>query len=1226
MKKLAVLICCIILTLVSTGLIAAADPLGFTVHTDGASGIRFFDQNKRLIPSGEQVLFVYEGWTIQTSEDSLELSLPQGAMRIGSDSLISIDSLSENSVSVFVLRGQVRAVSTTDAVPIELTTKESVYELSEGDYLLFKGAEERFYSSTGTASVSTSTGRSVAIAPLESSLLSAGELGVEQTETDELDPLKEALPIKHLVRPEVVVATESVEQPPVTEPEAPSDAEAPEVKPEPEVIIAEVEPEEEPQLIIEVEPEPQEVIEVAKEPLVEEQEMEVPTEAQQTEELPERIELAIEEDPVDTTSQEIELSEIDEGRKGATYSLSAQAGVMHPLDSSGSDVPYNSLALYPSVKGSWYDLGLRVFFAYRDDPFDMSNWYTPRGDLLWDFGGGAAFSFALIDDIATDVLSLVDHLYIGGKEDAFRLLIDSKTPLDFGTGMLLKDQLVSIDDPYLHRTGFSHTLDTPYYSHEILIDDISYARLYGLRLGFRPLARSYPFTIALSSIADIDLMPTRIVTTPTVDFTFPIISETEQSALELSLGASALMLFSFDPSDPFTAFDASWDAGGPQNFLASARLDGRAGSVSYGLEGNYWEGYIQPNLFGEDWQWRRGEYLELFDDYLTDANEQYASFGAHIGYQTESFGTELSYRIPTTTGLAGLDPSSDRLALSLSFSSGPFSLQAGIASSGMISSLADSSYSLFDTDTMLYGSFEYDSKLLALKASYSNVAVYDGSYVKTTGVTIPVLSLGATLHLFDSAREGSISSALPQAEPQEKSDGTGFYLDTSISTMEAIGSTVYSGPYTGGYLLPGYRFADGHIQLRFGIQTIENPFDTNSWYYEAGNSPWAISEVFGSTDFYALRMTVIDLLSFIDEVSLGSKNSPLWISVDPYESLTLGRGMLIDGLDTSIDLPFIYRTGFQTVLDTSLLDMQLLVNDLSNPQLLAARLGLEPLKSYPFEIGLSSILDLRFVTSAEAGGSATRMLFVPGVDLTLPVSRADTHDLSVFGEVDLLTVIDENGFNLDSFSSAGSLYNYLATGGLSFTSGSFDSQASLSYSHGYLRRGLFGTDYSWRRSEIGELFDDYLTDKDESLWQFSVSLGFHEGAFAIDAFFNLDFASDFSIPWSLASASQSPDQLGISISYELNELSLRAGFTQRGLSYMIRPGNSFDLFDPSTQIYLESELTVGDLKLKTRVGSAAEYDPDYADVSSVYLSGNDDRLTGSQIIPVYQIGATFGLF
>ncbi len=1224
-KCCKVLLALLIAICTGSGLFAAneSNTLQFKLFPENPDDIKIFDSQGILFRDSAAISTIDNGWIIQTRDYSAELTLPLGAIRLGPHTLIAIDSLRPEEIAVFLLRGRVRVVSDTNIATLKLSTPTSSYTFQEGDFVLISENGDSFYVNEGSVKAHNNISKEDYTLTADHVLTTLGAKGtVSASDTELQKTISSSLPIDHYNRTILLAETPEPAEQTVTQ----------------DMIAEETTPVE-PEPVITIEETPQ-VSSAADEPIT--IAAEEPENTAKEVELADTIELILPEtvnttpvasaadSAVESTAEPVDVVEdlsspIKEPKEQILEAgIDVGVGLMHKF--LGTEMPYIVSTVYPRFRWNDLDLGFRLSIAFNGNPLDLSNWYRPRGNLLWNFGGGAPYSFDLLTDIATDALSLIDYVTYGEEDDIFYLRIDDTTPLSFGHGTLLRELDPSIDAPYIRRAGFYQTLDTNYLDYELLIDDIAYARLYGARVAITPIPNLYPFSLGLFALADIDVSPTMIVMTPGIDLTFPIIIN-DTGTLDFITDAAVLMTY-----DGTTfAYDASFDASnGLQNFLVSAGFTGDSNGLTYTLLADYRRGNVEFNMFGTDYQWRRTDYLTpVLSDYSTNAAT--ASLGTYgeLSYESELISASLSYRLPFNADSFAPDLSQDRISADFSIGTDTIRGEVGFSQHGFIDSVMNSSFDLLTKETQLHGALTYEQGPAAVTARYTQIADYDADDYSVDGV-IPVISIETTLNL-GTVRNQAAQDALdviPELSetPDMQQSAGPFHMAVAAGTMDAIDSDEYTAPYTTAALYPRLSIGSFDLGLQFSLATNGNPFSTSSWYYEAGNTPWDIGSTLLSTDFYSLRSSIIDILSLIDYIHLNTEDDLFFIRADDVSSLTLGHGTMISDLNTGIDKPFIDRTGFYTRLNTRVFDAEMVLNDLSNPQVLGVRLGISPIPDlYPFEIGLSGIMDLTFQDAANAGSSATQMLLVPGFDMTLPLIYTEKTEASFFSDINILMIVDE-GFKLDSFYSGSlafdSFYNYVATAGFDVDIDRFSMTSYVAYQRGNLIPNMFGNDYAWRREAVYDLFSTYSDGIDESRWVAYTAFNYQNGILDLQTFFSLDFDADFTIPWNLTSAADSPDALGIQARLHLDTIEASFGYVKRGLSYNLRPGNDFSLFDESTQLFAEASYSKDAFTIYGRLASNAEYDTTYSELP--YLN-NTDAVSGD-IIPAFSVGTAITLF
>ena len=244
---------------------------------------------------------------------------------------------------------------------------------------------------------------------------------------------------------------------------------------------------------------------------------------------------------------------------------------------------------------------------------------------------------------------------------------------------MVSDLNPAIDYPFIRRVGLLNTLTSSFFDYELMINDLSHAELYGLRLAAKPMGTAYPLEIGLYTLADISLEPeNRFILTPGIDITAPIIFDQGHGSLRAFIDFSVLLL----ANNSGLHIDSFFSTG-LYNYLITAGLSGSAWDLSYAVSAAYHKGFLAPNLFGNDYSWRRGSLIDtLFadTDYTTgiSATPLITTY-AELGYAPGPLALRLAYEFNLTGsfGLIGFDGyNPDVLSLSVSWQDDP--LEVGL--------------------------------------------------------------------------------------------------------------------------------------------------------------------------------------------------------------------------------------------------------------------------------------------------------------------------------------------------------------------------------------------------------------------------------------------------------------------------------------------------------------------------------------------------------------------
>ncbi|MCK5155801.1 MAG: hypothetical protein KAQ69_05150, partial [Spirochaetales bacterium] len=374
--------------------------------------------------------------------------------------------------------------------------------------------------------------------------------------------------------------------------------------------------------------------------------------------------------------------------------------------------------------------------------------------------------------------------------------------------------------------------------------------------------------------------------------------------------------------------------------------------------------------------------------------------------------------------------------------------------------------------------------------------------------------------------------------------------------------------------------------------------------------------------FAAIRDLSLDILSLIGYASYRSPNGSFIINADDHTPVSMGTNALVSGLNPRIDDPFIRRVGLVNTLTTPYFNYELLINDLTHAELFGLRLAVKPMgQSFPLEIGLYALTDITL--------SPNKFVIVPGLDVIVPIAYSEALTLSAFVDFSLLMLVDDNGFHTESFFSDGSLYNYLAVLGTKGKTGDFSFALSGAYQNAMLTQGLFGTDYSWRRTELVDaLFDDtdYSLGKDVSgSWAITAELGYDWEVVDVNFSYRFNFDEDFGI----SSWDENRDEISFSTTLDMEPVSAEFGFRQRGFASTFSPSGPADLqeflFNERTQLFADVSYTNGSITINAELSGSAQYKGTESTTGLNNLDELESDSNGLVISPTFSIGTKIKL-
>lgn len=174
--------------------------------TDAIESFILFDSEGMLVEGMPDLDEVGDGWILQTGSSQIEFGSNQfGVIALAPYTLVRIDSVSLNSLNLFILSGAVRVRLEQELLPLIITSPIGRYTLSKaGDYLLQADDSERIIVFSGAAEVENLLDNKVqSILPEKqySPLASIGFAIPETITAEELQNQRNSIPYSYFSQP-----------------------------------------------------------------------------------------------------------------------------------------------------------------------------------------------------------------------------------------------------------------------------------------------------------------------------------------------------------------------------------------------------------------------------------------------------------------------------------------------------------------------------------------------------------------------------------------------------------------------------------------------------------------------------------------------------------------------------------------------------------------------------------------------------------------------------------------------------------------------------------------------------------------------------------------------------------------------------------------------------------------------------------------------------------------
>ena len=418
-----------------------------------------------------------------------------------------------------------------------------------------------------------------------------------------------------------------------------------------------------------------------------------------------------------------------------------------------------------------------------------------------------------------------------------------------------------------------------------------------------------------------------------------------------------------------------------------------------------------------------------------------------------------------------------------------------------------------------------------------------------------------------------------------------------------IGSVTIDGStYSQAIVSPNFAFGKVKMGLYLPVIYSSNLFDPDDWYHPQGNNEWSFgSEYFKSGDYLAGSGDFArDLALKVKYFEYGTQlQDPFFIKVGNLEDITLGHGLIMQNYANDTSFPAVRRLGLDTGLDLGSGGFELMTNDVTDPEIVGARLFFRPVKGFKLAIGASAAVDWNAASTLDLGAGAPDAglwLIGTGLDLDLPIVASSLFGLRAFadGAVTLPYVQSDfpyegqtisPGLKTDLVYSDGQLKNWGAAGGFMGNVLFIDWRLEYRYFTGYFKPAFFDSTYDRMRGQYATQYLGYLANPSSYDDAPTVMGVYGQGGFSILKE-KLSFQIGYMWPWSPEAGLDYQQQLQVLSNDELDatfvikkglipivNVAGSVSYVRRGLAQAIAKGG-FTFIDSNTLFSGEIDVPV----------------------------------------------------
>jgi hypothetical protein len=360
---------------------------------------------------------------------------------------------------------------------------------------------------------------------------------------------------------------------------------------------------------------------------------------------------------------------------------------------------------------------------YKEDMLDPSTWYEPDGNNEWSFGTDQSGWDKIALDAINDLFLKIRYVEWGDNRDPFFFKVGNLADLTIGHGSIMRNYANDSNFPTERKIGLNLGVNKEKGGLELMVNDVAYPEVFGLRAHTRPFAPNVKLGIGLTALADLN--PERatsgygntIFFNAGIDLDQPIM---EREALSMILFADATSMIPYFREDAGLGsgfqVDAIWYDGRPKNWGIDTGILGKLLMLDYRLEFLYSDGIAQTPFYGPLYDQQSGLKVTELESYLSDPSDpandlQRMGVYGELGYTMDKvFYISGGYNWNWPIDRAGEDWPADRLNLKVGIFEDLLPVYGSVAlyRIGLAAPLLDGkTITFFDENLILSGELVY---------------------------------------------------------------------------------------------------------------------------------------------------------------------------------------------------------------------------------------------------------------------------------------------------------------------------------------------------------------------------------------------------------------------------------------------------------------------------------------------------------------------------------------
>ena len=219
-----------------------------------------------------------------------------------------------------------------------------------------------------------------------------------------------------------------------------------------------------------------------------------------------------------------------------------------------------------------------------------------------------------------------------------------------------------------------------------------------------------------------------------------------------------------------------------------------------------------------------------------------------------------------------------------------------------------------------------------------------------------------------------------------------------ILGFEVGAISIHGQTYAKAVIQPTFNLGKAKVSLYLPVIYTNNLFDPDSWYQPGGNNEWSFgSEYWGSDPLLSAIDFAKDLALKIRYIEYGNRwLDPLYLNIGNLSTMSIGHGIIMRNFANDSDFPAIRRIGLNTGLNRQTWGLELVANDLAEPDIFGLRFKFAKMFGISAIADINPGRDLEYELRMESGYP---LFLAEALDFEIPIVKTEALHLLAFADI-----------------------------------------------------------------------------------------------------------------------------------------------------------------------------------------------------------------------------------